>query len=151
MKLLHEISMRLTTPWKGDEDERPPGLPEKLDFGECRMFARFFAEPIIRVQKNEVRALQCCAHLFSPRGPPVARWHRLPMKNCPFRPDVCLLQRGDATLMQRGEPSMKFGIKAPPFRFVTPFQMPPILPSIVTWIVVPSEPQHPVGARQRPQ
>ncbi len=46
---------------------------------------------------------------------------------------------------------MKLFIEQTPRRFVTPFKMPSVRPSVVAWRVIPSDAERPVRAGQSPQ
>lgn len=46
---------------------------------------------------------------------------------------------------------MEFSIEQLPSWFISPFQMPPIRPAVITWRIVPSDTKLSVCCRERPQ
>ena len=96
MELLQKCIVRQVPAWKGDEDDRAARFPKQPDFRESRMFLRFRSNTIVRIEENEVCAIECVTLAYSPSAATSARRHGVTMEQSAIRPDRRPFERGDA-------------------------------------------------------
>ncbi len=66
MQLPQESIMRHVPARKSDEDDRATRLPKELNFGERRVLFRLLAEPVIGIEEDDIRAVECLPLACSP-------------------------------------------------------------------------------------
>lgn len=88
--------MRQVAAGKGDEDDRAAWLPEQADFREGRVLLRFRSNAIVRIKKNEVRAVESVPLACAPCASISPQRHGVTMEQCAIRPDRRPFERGDA-------------------------------------------------------
>ncbi len=133
---------------KGDEDDGASGFTQQPDFRTGGVLLCLRADAVVRIEENDIRAVERAALVHSPGISFKARRHWLAVEKRSFRPNRRLFERSDAAFWQRGKTGVKLRIKQSSCRFVAPFQMPSIRSSIVTRRVIPRDAERPIRASQ---